>query len=736
MAVIGKIQKNSLLLLIVIGLAMLAFIFTDFLRGGSGDIEQTPTATLNGEPINQGEYFDLKEAYVNQAENEARYQGNELGDIERRKAEDNAFNEYVRKEVLDEEFEKLGIVCTSDELNDMIHGKHVHPWILQFSIFNGPNGFSKDSVKKFISMLETEPAGADNDARNNWIQQRESWSEREKQLKEARKADKYVTLINKGVFVNKLEAENQHHGLYDKKEVSFVLQRYKSIPVDEVAITDEDIKNFYEEHKNDLAYEQQEARDLRMVFFPVAATEEDIVNLEGNLIELKKSFTSSQNPLGFIYQNSDSNFLSDSTVFAMASGDKLIYSPNSVSGNYPETIDDEIQASEIGDIVGPFMAYNSDLKREEIGIARVLDLPTQKQAWVRHILISSGAKRTEQEAKAIADSVMRVIRANDNFVEMVTTMSEDPGSIANNGEYKWFKEGMMVPTFNDASFNGAIGQLQLVKTSYGYHIVEVLGRADRKTPVLALVTKIIIPSDATLRSIESIAYDYILEVSNLEEDSAFSIVANEHALGVQSTRVYLSDDFILGIEDSDPMLGYAFSEITGEGTLSAPLLDKDKYVVAIVDNKIEAGTPEFEDVKEYMRIPTLQDKQAEVYIEKMSGKSSLEEIGPSLTQGVNQTVEVTFLGNSVYAGGQAEPEIMGELFTNIPVGQMTKPMKGKEGVYVFFVKAELPADETTDYSLVATPLKVKRVQTSNSRAIQALRERANLVDNRRKIEFQ
>ena len=106
MAVIGKIQKNSLLLLIVIGLAMLAFIFTDFLRGGPSEIEQLPTATLNGESINQQEYDDLREDYVNRSKNELAYQGKEWDDAAERTATDNAFNEIIRRTILENEFER------------------------------------------------------------------------------------------------------------------------------------------------------------------------------------------------------------------------------------------------------------------------------------------------------------------------------------------------------------------------------------------------------------------------------------------------------------------------------------------------------------------------------------------------------------------------------------------------------------------------------------------------------
>lgn len=733
MAVIGKIQKNSLLLLIVIGLAMLAFIFTDFLKGGGNDAEQLATATLNDEPIDQELYDELREAYVNRSKNELAYQGKEFTDNDDRIATDNAFNEVVRRTILNSEFEKLGIVCTTDELNDMIHGNHIHPWVIQIPIFNGPNGFSKDSVRSFISRLEVEPEGATDEVMQGWLESRQQWKDFEQELKNARMADKYVALIKKGVYVNKLEAADQYDALYHKKQISYVVQRYADIPEDEVTITDDEIKAYFEEHKDDPQYEQVEARDIQMIFLPIQPTQGDLEIISGQLEDLKTNFSATTNNMGFVFQNSDNSFLSDSTVFRMGANDQMAF--NASGGSYPKSADDIIQESKPGDVIGPFMSYNSDEQRNELAIAKVVDTPTEKQAWVRHILISTGATRTEARAKTIADSLIRVIKAEDNFAALVPQVSEDPGSIDNGGEYKWFAEGVMVPEFNDASFNGEIGKLQLVKTSYGYHIVEVLGQADRITPVLAVVSKAVRPSETTIREVETRAFEFIYEVSEMEGDSAFNKMAMDSSMDVQSTRVNLTDNNVLGLVKGERLLRFAFNSGTKEGDLSDPILDGDKYVVAIVDNVIEEGAPEFADVKQAMKIPALKEKQAEVYSAKMAGKGSLEAVATALPNGIKRSGEITFSSKSVNNGVQAEPYIIGKLFTQINEGQVTKPIVGEDGIYVFQIENDLPAEETTDLTTTAVPMRIKRVGGSDTRVIKALREKADLVDNRKRIEY-
>ncbi|WP_066756582.1 peptidylprolyl isomerase [Crocinitomix algicola] len=728
MAVIGKIQKNSLLLLIVIGLAMLAFIFTDFIKGGGNDVEQMSTATLYGEPIDEAEYSELRDAYVGRARNEAAYQQKDFTSADESAAENRAFNEMVRRTILEQEFEKLGITCTVDELNDMIHGNHIHEWVKQVGVFNGPNGFSKDSVRNYISRLEMEPVGASNEVREAWLTQRQQWQDFENELENARKADKYVSLIKKGLYVNKLEGKEQYNALYNKKKIRYVVKKFNTIAEDEVELSDDDLMAYFEEHKNDPQYEQEEARRLDLVFMTIEPSKLDMEQIKSEIEDLKAPFAAAENNIAFVYQNTESQFLSDSTVFSMNMGTDLAY--NQQGGSYPEWADEQVQSAKIGDVLGPF-----ETSQNEIALAKVTGLPTEKQAWVRHILISTGATRSEERAKAISDSLIQVIKANDNFTEIVSTMSEDPGSIDNGGEYKWFKEGVMVTEFNDAAFNGPIGQLQLVKTSYGYHIVEVLGQANRVTPQLAIVAKKIKPSENTLRDIESKAYDFIYAVNESNDDSAFVKMALDSNMTPNSVRVMLANDYVPGVQDSDKLLEFAFGKGAKEGHLSDPILDNDKFIVARIENVIEEGTPEFADVKDAMRTPALNEKRGELYAEKMKDKT-LEALVAEFDGLTIQQNEITFSSKTIGKGGKAEPELVGKLFTNISTGTTTKPLIGKEGVYVIAIDSETEANPTTDYTLVTDPLMSKRVSSSDSRVISALREKADLVDNRRRIKFQ
>lgn len=727
MAIIGKIQRNSVLLLVVIGIAMFAFIYTEYQSGAGSDYEQLPLGTSYGEPLDEEEYDYILESYKSRDQQNAMMNGRPYDEQAEKQTRDQAFNEVVRRNLMNREFDRLQLVCTTDELNDMIHGNHIHPWVMQIPIFQGPMGFSRDSVRSFINNLDVEPDT--DEARENWLLARQQWSDFEKELKDTRKADKYVTLIKRGLYVNSLEAKDQYHAENHKKRIKFVIQRYADIPQDEITVTDEDIKAFYDEHKDEKQYEQEEAREIQYVTFPIYPSSEDIELVKSELEALKEEFKKTENNTAFMQRYSSSEFSSDSAEFRMGSTD-LVFDTFFGNNQYPASADDAVQNAQIGDVIGPF-ASGADY-----AIVKVTGIRKETQAWVRHILIKVDATQSDAYAKSLTDSLVKVINEQDNFVEMVNKFTQDPGSIPTKGEYKWFSEGRMVTEFNDASFKGAIGKLQIVKTTYGYHIVEVLGRGERNVPMLAVVTKTVKPSENTKRLMEERVFDFIYSVNESKEDSAFFRMAKDSNLVVNPTRIWLNNDFVMGINESKKIMRFAFNSNTEEGAISDPILDQDKYVVALLTNIIPEGAPEFEDVKDQMRFPALKDKQAKIYMEKMAGKNSLEEVAKVVKNGQILSAEIYFASNVIQGGGGNEPEVIGKLFTKIPSGSMTKPIKGSTGVYVVIIESETKAPETTDFTTNRTNMLLARAGSADGLVIKALREKADIKDNRRRIEFQ
>jgi len=746
MAVIGKIQKNSLLLLIVIGGAMLAFIFSDlFSNIGAGE-EPTPTATISGDVVDDDKLTKLNEQFIYQEKNRL-YQQNKLGDwnnVTEKATKDQAFNEYIRRELMNKELEALGIDVSDEELNDMIVGDHTYPWVKSNRRFQDATGsFSKDSLVKYIKILETEPNGQDTTQYNAWKDEISDWKKYEQELKTARKTDKYVTLAESGIYVNKLEAKDAYVSANEKRDISFVIKKYTDIK-DITEVTDEELKTYFEAHKTEKKYKNtDDGAKIDFVNFPVNITQSDKDAALESMNRLKKSFSKSTNDIAFIYNNSspDPKFYSDSTVFKLGSDDIVIQpGKDNQPGNflYPSIADEAIQAADSGDVVGPFLTKNKAM------IFKIKGFETEEMAWVRHILVKFDT-RTEAQAKKKADSLVRVINDNDNFIELVATESEDGGSIASNGEYKWFTRGAMVAPFEKASFEGAKDKLQVVKTQYGYHIVEVIDVQSRKKPILAAVVKEIKPGIQTRKDVEDLAYEFIATVNDQKGDSAFFKVANQDSLSANNTKITMRYTYVMGYDAEtaiERIKKFAFAKDAMEGDISDPIYDEESgnYKVALLSSKSYEGEPKFEDVKEQMRFPALRDKQAQVYIKMMSeGKpESLQELVAKIPDLKIQNATVTFNSNTIVGGGGSEPEVIGVIFA-LPAenkGAMLSPVQGTSGIYTIIVDNIESAPETTDYSKEVTEILTNRVSKVSGEIIKSLREQADIKDNRAKIDIQ
>jgi peptidyl-prolyl cis-trans isomerase D len=745
MAVIGKIQKNSLLLLLVIGGAMLAFIFTDLLSNvGTGE-EQTETANIAGEwnDNDEAKLTELNTSFLSRAKqtfySNQDNQGKEF--TGEQTAKDQAFNELVRRKLMNKELNALGLTVSAEELNDMVLGSHIHPWVASERSFQNSLGeFSKDSVLKYINFLELEPDGIDTAVYTNWTNAKKGWKRFEVEMADARKADKYVTLIKKGVYVNSLEAKNQYNGAQEKRNISFVIKRYADIKPEDVEFTDEDLLAYFNAHKNDNKYEvKDEQAIIDFVEFPVVATQYDLDDAIASLEGTKALFVKAENNLGFMYNKSDEAFYYDTVVFKMGT-DKLILEAGNYT--YPSVADEAIQTAKSGTVVGPFIALNS--KNETISfIAKVGDFDpngNEEQAWVRHILVSNTG-RSEAAAKKRADSVVTVIKANNNFTEMVTKVSEDPGSISAGGEYKWFPKGRMVEAFENASFNGAKGKLQVVKTTYGYHIVEVLDRRIAKARIILPVVKNIKPSIATKQAIEDLAYEFIADVNDNQTDSAFNTVAVDKGLAIKKSNLSMKYTSANGFDKVESIKKFCFAKDAANNDVSDPILDKGFYKVAIIKNTMAQGVPNFEGVKNQMKLAAKKDKQAKYYMEQMaktSDESNLQELVAKFPELKIQNAILTYNINTITGGGGNEPEAVGTIFSlpNDKAGSMLNPIKGVTGVYVVIVDEIIAAPETTDFTADKLSLTNIRASGVDQAVIKALRDKANVIDNRAKIDIQ
>ncbi len=728
MITIGKIREKSGLLLLVIGGALLLFILGEFVRNMGGSFaESNPRGEIYGEPIDEAELTELIELFTNSEKQQIAQQGREFTDQDAKNAEDKAWNEYVRQALLEKEFEALGIAVGEDEIDAFIfgtNGAQPNPMIAQYFPDSLGAGVDMNILEDFISKAEAGEQvenGVDERGQPTYFSYAEFWANLREEIANQRKANKYVALIERGNYVTTLEAREDYATKNEVKNISFVFRPYTSQETMDMTLSEDQFKTYYDAHKDDAKYKQKASRILQYVTMEIKPTFEDKEQGTARLEHLKDAFSKSEQDSLFVMINSEEKVFDRNQTFRSA------LTPGA-PGTYPESVDEKFQTANTGDVVGPYV------NGERVELAKVLGFENEKQAWVRHILISAGSNGVSfEDAQKKADSLIEVIKAKNNFVELVKTVSEDPGSIENNGEYKWFQEGQMVTEFNDYSFNQPLNKLGSVQTTYGIHIIEVLGRREAKLPKLAIVSSRVQASESTILDYEQKAKDFWSLADETPEE--FEKVAQDSNLFVRPVTVFLENPQVGGFSAvaQNQILRFGFNKGAKVLDISEPIRDGNRFVIVQLKKIKEDGAPDMEDARQLMETDAKNAVIADKYLKEMSGMSDLNKLASKFSVPV-QNAEVTFASGNIGNSG-SEPKVVGALFSGLKDGQTTKPIAGKQGVYVVKIAETIAPMETTDYSASKTELTNRLFSSASRNALQGLIKYADVKDYRTQVRI-
>jgi peptidyl-prolyl cis-trans isomerase D len=723
MITIGKIREKSGLLVGVIGGALLLFILGSVLQTmGMSSGEANPRGEVYGEPIDEMELTNLIELFNNNMKAQAQREGREFGEEDAKNAEDQAWNEYVRRALLDKEFAALGIEVGEDEIDAYIYGTdgaQVNPIIAQYFPDSLGRGVDMNMLNDFIRKAEDGEQvqnGVDEAGQPTYFIYNDFWTELRNEIKSQRKAMKYVTLIERGHYVTSLEAQEEYYAQGETKNIAYIFRPYYTSETASMEISDEQFKAFYEANKSHPKYKQKAARSMQYITMDIRPSAEDMQRGISRLEGMKNLFAQAENDSLFVLANSEVKQFSRTQAYRSALTE-------GAPGTYPESIDAEVQNAQEGTVVGPYR------NGERVEIAKILGFKTEKQAWVRHILIKAGPGSISfEDAQKKADSLVKVIKAKNNFVDLVKKVSEDPGSIQNNGEYKWFQEGQMVTEFNDFSFKEPIGKLGTVKTTYGIHIVEVMGRREAKLPYLGVVSISVQPSEATILAYEQRAKDLWSLIDENPEN--FEKIATDSSLMVRPVTAFEENPSLYGFSAvaQNQLLRFSFNKSAQALDLCEPIKDGNRYVLMQLLKIKSEGEPDLEDARQIMETDAKNKLIADRYLKEMGNSTDLNKLSAKYDAPF-QNAEVTFANANIGNSGN-EPEIVGSLFSGLKDGNVTKPIAGKQGVYVIKVVETIKPMATTDYSATQKDITGRLFGSTSRTALQSLIKYADVKDYR------
>ncbi|MCI5055898.1 MAG: peptidylprolyl isomerase [Flavobacteriales bacterium] len=693
MGVITKIRNKSGLLIIVIGVALVLFILSDFLnQGGSFNAADNVVGEIEGEAVTYVDFENLVAVRVEAVKQRSQQATLDQATIDQ--IREQVWNELLQERILLEEISEAGFGVSPEELVDMIQGPNPHPSVVQS--FTNPNTgqFSANDVVRFIQNLDQDETG----------QSRAQWIQFENGLKKQRASEKYYNLIKKALYVTGAEAKENFNAKRKTMNLRYVGQKY-ALMTDSVSVSESDLKAYYDQHKNEAEYQQEETtRDIEYVSFNVDPSEEDRQNTENYLAGIKAEFEKTTKDTLFIATNSDNK--NGIGYFSKV--------------NIDPSVDSLIENSEVGQVVGPFFDYTTNSFKLVKNIGEKFAPDSVKAS---HILIKI-QNGDSAAAQAKVDSLVNLIKGGADFAQLATNNSEDLGSAQDGGNLDWFTEGRMVRPFNDACFEGKVGDMPVVESQFGIHIIKITDQTkSKKKLLLATVDRELLPGKKTYE----LAYNSASTFS-INNNTAEKFKEAGNALGIKMANdITESAKYVPGLENPRKLIMWMYK--ADKGSVSEPFELGNKFVVARLTNIKDEGQLSFDAVKDILEEKVINEKKAEIIKGKMAGNNDLNSLASTLGTNIETAPNVQF--STAIPGMGGEKEILGKVF-GMNKGDISEPLVGKFGTYVIAVDEVVEAP-VADYSGEVDFLNRNLTSRVEREVYEALKEVKNVSDNRAKF---
>ncbi|RLD61422.1 MAG: hypothetical protein DRJ05_02630, partial [Bacteroidetes bacterium] len=635
MALIGTIRKQSGLLVVIIGLALAAFVLGDFLKPSSTRSQQF-IAEIYGEDIPWSQFnmkFDQNLEIQKRNQKKEQFTQDELFNIRQQ-----TWDQMIQEIVLAKEYEELGVIVTSEELFDQLQGDNPHSYIKQYFKDPQTQQYDPQLVRNYMKQLDDMDATSKN-----------QWNVFVEAIKEDRIKNKFQSLISKAYFMPDTFIVRDFTDRKKTAEVRIVGVNYNTINDSLVTVTEEDYKEFYDKYKQD--YEQNASKDIDYVIFDVKPSAKDRTSIRKEVMAIYADFQKSENISLFISAESDNKY--DSTLFK--------------SGELPARMDSIMFNSPAGTFYPPYQENNA------WHMAKLIDVQMRPDSMkASHILISySGNPYASQDvtrikvaAKALADSLKQAVLASPQKLEaLAKQFSDDPSVKDNSGDMNWFADGAMVYPFNQAVLDAKVGDITFCESQFGFHIIKVTGKKEPTKKVrVAMVDREITPSKETNQAIYTDASLFQGQASSVE---AFDTLATSMGLNKRiAPGVQAMGNRIAGLDNARQIIKWAYIEGIGVGSISHVFSMEDRYVVAMVTSVKEDGIPELEELKEHLEPLIKKELKGDLMVEKMekaaNDSKNLAQIAQKLDTKVDTVPNITFASRSIPRFGN-EGNVLGKV---------------------------------------------------------------------------
>lgn len=671
MTALGKIRSKGILLIIIIGLGLFAFIAEEAFRSCNGIKGQNSQqiGEVLGEKIYVQDFQKLLEEYQDAMKLTMRTDN--LSEDQLNQLKDQVWQQLVSERVMKEDCKKLGLTVTEDELQNVLNDG-TNQLLTQTPFVSQQTGrFDVSILKQFIDAYRKAEASNNSQQLDQMRPAYNYWLFVEKNLRTQLLAQKYQSLLANCVLSNKVEAKMAFNEENEEAQIQLASIAYNTIKDADIKVTDEELKAKYEELKPAFR-QQQETRDVKMVDVQVKASATDRAQLQKDMAGYQKQLAAAADP----------------TQVVSKSGSMIQYIGLPVSGKafqqYPDI------ASKIDSMAVGTTGVVENTKDNTYNIVRILSR-TELPDSVEFRQIQVGGK-TLEAARASADSIQKALAAGGDFQAIAKRYGQDSTTT-------WFTGAMYEQastmsqdnrTYIEALLNGAVGSTQNIELTQGNVVIQVLNRKAMKSKaVAAVIKKEIRFSDNTY----SKAYNRFSQFVTQSQASLADLQKHATKFGytVQDLNDFATSSHTVGnvggsgIRDA---IKWIFEAKEGQVSQLFEAGKENDHLLVLCMTKIHPqGYRPWDDaqVKEILKREVIRDKKAEMIMAKLKGVNS---IAAAQAKGakVSTVNQITFAAPAfIQATGAAEPALSGAVAATAQGKFCSAPVKGNAGVYVFQV---------------------------------------------------
>ena len=671
MTALGKIRSKGILLIIIIGLGLFAFIAEEAFRSCNGIKGQNSQqiGEVLGEKIYVQDFQKLLEEYQDAMKLTMRTDN--LSEDQLNQLKDQVWQQLVSERVMKEDCKKLGLTVTEDELQNVLNDG-TNQLLTQTPFVNQQTGrFDVSILKQFIDAYRKAEASNNSQQLDQMRPAYNYWLFVEKNLRTQLLAQKYQSLLANCVLSNKVEAKMAFNEENEEAQIQLASIAYNTIKDADLKVTDEELKAKYEELKPAFR-QQQETRDVKMVDVQVKASATDRAQLQKDMAGYQKQLAAAADP----------------TQVVSKSGSMIQYIGLPVSGKafqqYPDI------ASKIDSMAVGTTGVVENTKDNTYNIVRILSR-TELPDSVEFRQIQVGGK-TLEAARASADSIQKALAAGGDFQAIAKRYGQDSTTT-------WFTGAMYEQAstmsqdnraYIEALLNGAVGSTQNIELTQGNVVIQVLNRKAMKSKaVAAVIKKEIRFSDNTY----SKAYNRFSQFVTQSQASLADLQKHATKFGytVQDLNDFATSSHTVGnvggsgIRDA---IKWIFEAKEGQVSQLFEAGKENDHLLVLCMTKIHPqGYRPWDDaqVKEILKREVIRDKKAEMIMAKLKGVNS---IAAAQAKGakVSTVNQITFAAPAfIQATGAAEPALSGAVAATAQGKFCSAPVKGNAGVYVFQV---------------------------------------------------